>query len=139
MSAYQILRPQRRGIAALLLLLWLPACHSWQVPGVAPATYIEQQHPARVRVSTDTNRVQLDHPWVQADTILGTRWVATNAGLMRMDTVAVPGSQVSRMEVRKGDTGKTLLLTGGILATVIALTAVAMSGFNLDGLSFPID
>lgn len=58
---------------------------------------------------------------------------------MRIDTVAVPGPQVSRMEVRKGDTGKTLLLTGGILATVIALTAVAMSGFNLDGMSFPID
>jgi hypothetical protein len=139
MCTFRRLRWHQRSIAVLLLLLWLPACHSWRVPGVAPAAYVEQQHPARVRLSTDTNRVQLDHPWVRADTIVGTRWIATNAGLMRVDTVAVPGPQISRMEVRKSDTGKTLLLTGGILATVIALAAVAMSGFNLDGLSFPID
>ncbi len=127
MSAYHILRPQRRGIAALLLLLWLPACANWQVPGVAPATYIEAQHPARVRVTTDTSRVQLDHPWVRADTIVGTRLVTSRAGIMRLDTVQVAVQQVNRMEVRSGSTGNSLLLVGGVVLALAIIGGIALS------------
>ncbi len=127
MFTFQRLRWHHRSIAALLLLLWLPACSSWEVPGVAPATYIEQQHPDRVRVSTDTSRVQLDHPWVRADTIMGTRWIASHAGLMRMDTVQVAVPQVSRLEVPKSATGNTLMLVGGILLVLAIAGAIALS------------
>jgi hypothetical protein len=127
MSAYQRLRSYHRSVAAFLLLLWLPACANWQVPGVAPTTYIEEQHPDRVRVTTDTSRVQLDRPFVRADTIVGTRWVASRAGLMRMDTVQVAVQQVTRLEIEGSNTGTVLVVVGGLLLALAIIGGVGMS------------
>ena len=102
------IREHRRTIAALLLLLYLPACTSWQVGKPSPEEFLENEHPEKVRVTqTDGSRVELMSPAVRADSLVG----RVNGGT----SVSIALSEVQKVEVRESDSTKTGLLAAGVL------------------------
>jgi hypothetical protein len=106
-------RDHRRPIAALLLLLYLPACTSWQVAKTSPEQLFEDDPPEKVRVThTDGSRVELMSPEVRADSLMGT----VKGG----DTVSIALSKVQKVEVRESDSLKGLALTVGVLGLLVA-------------------
>ena len=118
------IRDHRRTIAVVLLLLYLPACTSWQVGKTSPEQLFEDDPPEKVRVTqTDGSRVELMSPEVRADSLVGT---------MKGDTVtvAIALSQVQTLEVRESDSLKGLGLTIGILAVVVGLFALMAEGLK---------
>ena len=117
-------RDHRRAIATLLLVLYLPACTSWQVAKASPEQLFEDDPPEKVMVTqTDGSRVELMSPEVRADSLVGT---------MKGDTVtvAIALSQVQKLEVRESDSLKGLGLTIGILAGVVGLFALLAEGLK---------
>ena len=114
-----IIRAQRRPIAALLLLLYLPACTSWQGVGKpSPEEFLEDESPAKIRVTqTDGSRVELDNPWVSAsDSLVGT----VKGGA----PVSIALSEVQKVEVSKGDTGMTVYFVLIVVTSLAFLTAM---------------
>jgi hypothetical protein len=85
----------RRGIALILLVIHLAGCSSWQaVNDVGSAN--------RVRVTRlSGEQVELTQPTVRGDTIV--------AG-----SIAIPRSDVERLEARRLSAGRTLLLIASI-------------------------
>ncbi len=113
-------RRHRRPIAALLFLLYLPGCTSWQVGRPTPEEFLESEQPDEVRVTqTDGSRVELMSPEVRADSLVGTA---------RGDTVrvvSIPLSGISFVEVKKVSTIKTFLLVYGLTAVVALVVGCA--------------
>jgi len=118
----------RRAIAALLLALYLPACHYWAIPrDLTPQEYIAAEHPKQVRITLpDQTRLVLRRPWVPAgDSLAGLPGRAGTA-------ISVPGSAIRQFEVRRPAPGKTVLLVAGIwaaCAVVGTITLAASDGF----------
>jgi hypothetical protein len=107
-------RARRSGIAAFLLLLYLPACTSWHVGTPTPAQFVDREHPQAVRVTrADGGTIELKSPVVRGDSLVGT------AG--RDSTVSLALSDVRSVAVKRTSTGKTLLAVGGGL--VVLFTA----------------
>jgi hypothetical protein len=105
------IRAHRRALAALLLVLYLPACTSWQVGKTSPDQLFEDDPPEKVRVTqTDGSRVELLAPMITPDTLWGT----VKGG----DTVSIALSQVQKVEVRHFDGLKSLAVIFGILIGV---------------------
>ncbi len=110
-------RTYRRAIAALLLLLYLPACTSWQVGKTSPEQLFEDDPPDKVRVTlTDDSRVELRAPEIRANSLVGT----VKGG----DTVSIALSEVQKVEVRESDSLKGFGLTLGIIAVVVGFVAL---------------
>ena len=106
-------RTNRRPIAALLLLLYLPACTSWQVGRPTPEEFLENEQPDEVRVTqTDGSRVELMSPEVRADSLVGTPKGGT------VHVVSIPLSEIQFVEVKKGAAFKTFLLVYPLLMVV---------------------
>ena len=115
-------KDHRRAIATLLLVLYLPACTSWQVGKTSPEQLFEDDPPEKVRVTqTDGSRVELLAPMITADTLRGS---------VKGDSVsvAIPLSNVQTVEVRESDSLKGLALTVGIVGLVVGLFALMFSG-----------
>jgi hypothetical protein len=107
----------RRRITALVLLLaYLPACHSWRAETVTPQVLIETKHPDQVRVvRTDGTEQVLHQPAVVADRIHG-----------RANELPVPLSEIQRIETRYTNVGLTALGVAGGLVVVGLATWVAI-------------
>ncbi len=122
------MRARRSPIAALLLLLYLPACTSWHVGAPTPAQFVEREKPERAQVTkTDGSTVVLTSPVVRGDSLFGTR----SAGLVQGDTtrlVGLPLSEVRSVAVRKFSTGNTLLLVGAVVAVAFVGVLIECSG-----------
>jgi hypothetical protein len=97
---------RRRLFALLLLVTYLPACHSWRADTTMPQELIGTNHPNKIRVVRidGTNQV-LHHALIRSDTL----W-----GIMPEPPIAL--SDVQAVQTRQDDAGKLLLLTGGIVA-----------------------
>jgi hypothetical protein len=121
-------RSYRRGVSALLLLIYLPACASWHLGTPNPAQFVETERPEQVRVTrTDGSSFTLASPSIRGDSLIG----RGGGGLSREDsarTVAVPLSDVSKVEVRKTSVGKTLAMVGGVLAALLIIGCATTSG-----------
>lgn len=103
----------RRLIACTLLPCYLVACTSWKIQDVSPEDALADAQPDKVRVTlADGSQVVLEQPVVSGDTLTGLR-----AG----QQVSIPLASVSELELRKGDTVKTIALTTGIVLGVAAL------------------
>ena len=113
------MRVRQSRIACLLLLLYLPACTSWQVGTPAPAEFVEREHPQKVRVTrTDGATLELKAPAVREDSLVGT--------VGQDSTVSLALSEVRSVEAKRTDAGKTLLLIGaGGLVVVAVVYATA--------------
>lgn len=116
-------RGRRAAIAALLLLVYLPACTSWRVGTPTPSAFVEREHPQRARVTrTDGTQVMVNEPTVAGDTLVGT---LANHDATR---VTIPLAEVQSVAVRKFSTGKTLLVVGGVLGVVVIAWIIDCSG-----------
>ena len=116
----------RRVVAAGLLLAYLPACSSWRVESASPQALIEAEHPPQVRVSrTDGTQHVLHQPSIAGDTLHGSALEP-----------AIPLADVRTVETRHGDTGKSLLLVGGIFVGATLVGAVICSATDCLDLGF---
>ena len=129
-SSLSLLRSRRPTISALLGVLYLTACHSWQVGTPTPAQFVEREHPAQVRVTrTDHSTVTLDSPAVRGDSLVGLL-----AGRDSALTTGFPLSNVESVAVKKSSAGKTVLLTTGIVILVgVALHGTAVIDCESEG------
>lgn len=115
-----------RVVAAVLLLAYLPACSSWRVQNLSPQALIEAEHPAQVRVSRPDGTKQVLHqPSIAGDTLRGSA-----------QEPAIPLGDVQTVETRHGDTGKSLLLVGGILVGAMFAGAIVCSATDCLDLGF---
>jgi hypothetical protein len=117
----------RRALSLLVSMSWLlNACTSWQAEQVAPATYIESQHPGQVRLTLlDSTRLELEGPVVEGDSIRGRE---PGQGADSPGMRAVAQGEVRSLEVRHPDSGKSVLLGVGVVA---GAAAVFLGGFAL--------
>jgi hypothetical protein len=113
-------RTMRRALSLLIAFSWLlNGCHSWQTQDVAPAGYIQSQHPGKIRLTLqDATQLTLKSPAVMGDSIVGA--VGGDSALQ-----AVAASDVRSLEVRRVSAGKSIALGLGIAAGVfLALLGV---------------
>ena len=138
--------PWTRFRATFLLLLYLPACTSWQVVSVTPEQLIADQHPRTIRVErTDGKKLVIEHPEVTGDSIIGmvtsgARQTVTTGHMPSMSeqsapvSVArrgIPLSEVHRVATRHTDAGKSVLAGLGITAvTLVIVAAVALATWD---------
>jgi hypothetical protein len=104
-----------RLTALLLLLAYLPACHSWRTETVTPQAVIEAKHPEQIRIIRADGKKQVLHqPAVVADTLRGTA-----------REPAIPVSDVQALQTRHGDTGRSILLGLGIVVGAMVAAGIA--------------
>ena len=119
-SLMRLVRARGRDISCLFALLYLPACTSWQVGTPTPAQFVEREHPGRLRVTrTDSSTVTLDDPAVRGDSLVGLLAGADSARI-----VGIPLSDVTSVASREGSTGKTILLTAGIVIGALGVVTI---------------
>ena len=110
-------------MAALLLVLYLPACYHY-VPlrGMTPQGYISAKHPKRIRLTlADSTYTELLEPWASADSLGGSLFLsAAEPGVSRTagEPVSVPLSSVRRMEIFELDVSNTITAVGVPLAAM---------------------
>jgi hypothetical protein len=100
----------RRLVCAVLLPCYLAACTSWKTQKVSPEQVLADEQPDNVRVTLiDGSQVEVFQPTVSGDTL---------TGLREGQRVSIPLASVSELELREGDSGKTVLLAAGIVIGV---------------------
>jgi hypothetical protein len=130
-----------RVLVIPLLTTSLISCTTWRVAGPTPAEYVQKHQPSSLRVTLlESSTVILRAPLVQGDTVLGkpdgSRHRGTadaqasakprNARSPRLP--AIPLADVQLAEVRKGDAGRTALITFGVLfAATITISAAGVA------------
>lgn len=115
------MRRPTRCIAAFLLTTYVSACTSWKVQTVAPEqTFSDSSYVSKgARVTTlDSQQVEIKHPTLTGETITGRS--------RRGATIIIPLQNITRLEVKRPDTGKTIMLIVGSAAGAGALTLAAI-------------
>lgn len=125
-----------RFAAAILLLAYLPACTSYQVIA-DPSTGLQASpkpiEEARITLRTG-ERFELNAPGVYGDSLRG----IPHQGSAKI----VAMGDVSKMEVRRPSTGKTvglvlgIVVVGGLIAGGIALASMDTFSMDLSGACF---
>lgn len=86
----------RRGVAAGLLVWFLPGCYSWKPGYLAPSEMTNKT----VRVTTTAgSRMRLYKSWVSGDSLLGHR--PDGQGFLAKDTIRVALADVTAVEIGK--------------------------------------
>jgi hypothetical protein len=108
----------RRALSLLVSMSWLlNACTSWQAEQVAPAAYIDAQHPGTVRLTLqDSTRLTLYSPVVMGDSIAGAAGDDSSHH-------AVDQRDVRTFEVRRTSAAKTVGLVLGVAAGLMVASA----------------
>ena len=116
----RVMRARRRAFA-----LWLTACHTWRPVQLAPTPGFQEKERVRV-VRSNGSRIELASPSIVDDSLVGQG--------RRPDTrVAIPMTEVRRVETRRLSTMRTVLLVGGVaVAVYLAVGAYAASHMELD-------
>jgi len=132
----------RRGISLLLLVVYLPACTSFQAT-TQPIAELTASPKAvkQLRITTtDGVPVDIDAPRVVNDSLFGTTATAGPRGEPTTRAVALPLAQVRSVEVRKSDGTKTMMLAVGVVGALVLLGVAASHAmdnmFSFDGMSF---
>ncbi|HCK59764.1 MAG TPA: hypothetical protein DHW11_00950 [Gemmatimonadetes bacterium] len=117
-----------KGILLLLLLINLTACQTWRsasLGALIPAQVVEQveSHPSTtIRiVSPDLPGLMVDSPSVEGDQLVG---------VVGGQLFSTPLAEITTLQVRKLDVGKTLLYT---LASLFVAMGVACGLETLKG------
>ncbi len=107
----------RRIIACILLPAYLSACMSWQTQEASPEQVLAEDEPDKVRVTlTDGSQLEVYQPSVSGDTL---------TGLREGEQVSIPLASVTQLELREGDTGKSIAAAG----IVVGVGALLVGGF----------
>ena len=131
----------RSIIAAVVLPMYLASCTSWQVQELAPAQVLQQEQPAKIRVTRTSSQFVLENPAISGDTLSG--FVKHRRGVLRTCSafehsiscnllddglrLSIPVSSVDEVAVRKSDTGKTVGVA--VLSVVLVAGAVLVIGY----------
>jgi len=108
----------RRFIACILLPAYLAACSTWTTQEASPQQVLQDEQPDKVRVTlTDGSQVEVYEPAVSGDTLIGLR---------EGQQVSIPLASVTQLELREGDTVKSIALATGI---VVGVGALVVGGF----------
>jgi len=120
------LRSRRSPIACVLLLLYLPACHSWHTGTPTPAQFVETERPQSVRVTrTDGTTLTVKSPVVRGDSLVG------RVGDSQDTTRTVLAlSDISRVQVKQPSTGKTVALVIVVAGVIVGLSVAAVAAGN---------
>ena len=109
---------RRPAVSALLCLLYVTACHTWQAGMPTPAQFVEREHPDRVRVTrSDGSMMSLESPVVRGDSLVGR--IGGRGDSAQVTSMAL--RDVTSVEVSKNATVKTVLLTSGIVIVVVGV------------------
>lgn len=124
-------RTHRSPLAALLLVLYLPACTTWQIGTPTPAEFVTREHPSAVRVTrTDGRRLTMLSPVVVHDSLSGGVRQYSH-GVSTVPTVTVALAEVRDVAVERTAVGKTLLVVGGSLVVITVVAwAIECDGSN---------
>jgi len=133
MRVFQRSKFQRHIVIPLMLVCFMSACHKWSVQPAHPTLH---EAPERARITLDDGRVvELRSLEIRGDSVVG--FAKTDASRFREAAVwgdtlqTYPLADVTRFEVRKTDTGKTVLAVALSVALAVALTAAALSSFEI--------
>jgi hypothetical protein len=106
-------------------LLPLPGCTRWSVQTVPAAQLVAEQRPRRVQTrSHDGQRIVLERPWVEGDSL---------AGVRRQDTTRVALADIYKVAVRRFAPLETVgltIVTGGLVLGVACALACDFGGFG---------
>lgn len=112
-----------RPLALAMMVLYLGACTGWQLQPVAPAQYLVEEQPSKIRVTTgDDQTLVLEQPFIRNDSLLGRA-----SGQVRGSPLAA----VTRIETSKTNVGMTALLVFGIGAVIAGGVLLAVWAENL--------
>lgn len=112
-------------VRGLAFALWLTACHTWRPVQLAPTPGFHQNERVRV-VRSNGSRTELASPSVIGDSLVG-------RGRRPDMRVAIPMTEVRRVETRQLSTTRTVLLVAGVaVAVYLAVGAYAASHMALD-------
>ena len=119
--------PLRRVIAIGLLLSFsaqVTGCSSWSAQTKPPGQVLTEKSYKQVRVTkADGSRIELYNPTVVNDTLTGYRKPPSERA--RGEPVPIAVSDILYIEVRRIDTGKTILLAAGISVTLLLIAAAS--------------
>jgi hypothetical protein len=128
----------RRLLAALLLVLYVPACYHWVTPeGMTPQEYIATNHPKQVRITlADSSRLVVLRPTISGDSLVGFRPATGDpyTGLVPEEPVCVAAAAVQRLQVRRLNVVTTVvapllgLVAVGATAAVICVASDCIGG-----------
>jgi len=108
-------------LVIFLALTSLPGCHKWTTVESPIARTVEQNDPARVRVTTlDGKVMELDSPSVQGDSLAG-----SIAGEQK-PRVAI--EDIERLEFRQSNVGLAVLAVAGAAAIALAVVITVNPG-----------
>ncbi len=133
------LRPKSAVPLLMLYATQVSGCSSWRMVSVPTLEAEQGKQPVEVRISTsDGGIVRLDSAIVARDSISG--WVVEQSGVsdttgavvVAVQTgdslhphVSVPLNAIHTLEWRQGSTGKTVLLTSGLVVGGVVVLAGA--------------
>lgn len=114
----------RKCIAGLLAACLLGGCAGWnEVRHATPAEYLSKRKPARARIDLPETSLVLVQPAVQADSVVGFL-----AGVEPAQRVAVPASEVRKLEIRGvSPTTRKVILGGSLAVVAVIVAALALS------------
>jgi hypothetical protein len=104
----------------LLALAFLAGCHSWKPSDLTPAATLAEKPRTEIRVITPAGRTVVQRPSVVGDSLVG----STSAG-SALRRYAVALRDVTRVDVRRLDRGKTVAVLGGVVLVGIAIASAA--------------
>jgi hypothetical protein len=103
----------RRLAMVAALGLSASGCMAWRVDQVSPRELLSDRSIDAVRVTrADKSKVEIWNPSIQGDSIIGH---PTNRAIARL---VMPLSQVTSIATRHQSVGRTLLITGAIIAGI---------------------
>jgi hypothetical protein len=112
----------------LLATVVIAGCMSWQSPrNVQEQLRAPAASGTRARVTTAAGQWMMDSVTIRGDSLAGLR---TDSGAARL--AIVPLAEVSRIEVRRVSTGRTVALIGGVAAVAVVVVAGAIAVSNLN-------
>ena len=120
-------RTRRSLVAAIVLPTYLMACHSWEALPLVPRPVVAPTDVVRVSEQATGPMRQLGSPRIQADTLWGVP-VRTLGDTSQPVAIAHPLPQLSRLEVRRFSTSKTIFLALGLAAIGALMTGAVLCG-----------
>jgi hypothetical protein len=119
-----VVRPaiRTRGLA---FALWVTACHTWRPVQLAPTPGFHGNEGVRV-VRSNGSKTELASPSIVDDSLVG-------HGRRSGTRVAIPMTEVRRVETRQFSTVRTVLLVAGVAVVVyVAVGAYVVSRIVLE-------
>jgi hypothetical protein len=110
-----------RWVAGVVATCLMCGCAGWnQVRQVPPADYVSSRGPGRVRVALPETSLVLYSPSVKEDSLVG--FLGQGQPTAR---VAVPASEIRKLEVRGFSDTTAAVFTGGCVALAVALAIIS--------------